>query len=185
VTDMFPRVGFLHQGYDREQVNEFFTNIRAAYEREIIDPNGLTPMDIRHAAFDMRGRGYKTTAVDPALDRLEDAFTARIRDQFVQANGLGAWHAQLAERAQVLYERLRRPKGERFSRPKGLKRGYRASTVDALLDRITAFFDKGQELTAQDLRKEIFPRRAKWRSYDESKVDAYLARAIDILQGVQ
>lgn len=185
MTDMFPRVGFLHQGYDRDQVNEFFANVRAAYERPIVDPNGLTPMDIRHAAFDMRGRGYKTTAVDAALDRLEDAFTARMREQFIQANGINAWHAQLAERAQVLYERLRRPKGERFSRPRGLKRGYYANPVDALLDRITAFFDKGEPLTVQDLRTAIFPRRAKWRSYDESKVDAYLARAIDILQGVQ
>jgi DivIVA domain-containing protein len=182
---MFPRVGFLRQGYDREQVDEFFTNVRAAYERPVVDPNGLTPLDIRHAAFDIRGRGYKTTAVDAALDRLEDAFAARIKDQFVKTSGLGTWHAQLAERAQVLYERLRRPNGERFSHPKGLKRGYRTGDVDALLDRVTAFFDKGLPLTTQDLRTAIFPRRAKWRSYDESKVDAYLARAIDILQGVQ
>ncbi|MCJ7827503.1 MAG: DivIVA domain-containing protein [Demequinaceae bacterium] len=181
---MFPRVGFLRQGYDWEQVNEFFTNVRVAYERTVVDPNGLTPLDIRHAAFDLRGRGYKTTEVDAALDRLEDAFSARIKDQFVHQHGVEAWHAQLAERAQVLYERLRRPKGERFSHPKRLKRGYRTNDIDALLDRITAFFDRGQALTPSDIRTAIFPRRAKWRSYDESKVDAYLARAIDILQGI-
>ncbi|MBN2176136.1 MAG: DivIVA domain-containing protein [Demequinaceae bacterium] len=184
MTDMFPRVGFLRQGYDREQVEEFFTNVRAAYERPIVDPNGLMPIDIRHAAFDIRARGYKTAEVDAALDRLEDAFAARLKDQFVHQQGIEAWHAQLAERAQVLYERLRRPKGARFSHPKRLRRGYRASDVDALLDRITAFFDRGTPLTPNDLRSAIFPRKAKWRSYDESKVDAYLARAIDILQGV-
>lgn len=185
MTDMFPRVGLLRQGYDRAQVEEFFANVRAAYERPVVDPNGLTPLDIRHAAFDIRGRGYKTTAVDAALDRLEDAFAARIREQAVQVSGVNAWHAHLAERAQVLYERLRRPEGERFSQPKLLRRGYKTGDVDALLDRITAFFDKGEPLAANDLRTAIFKRRAKWRSYDESKVDAYVARAVDILQGVQ
>lgn len=184
MTDMFTRAGFLRQGYDREQVDEFFAGVRAAYERPAVDPNGLTPLDIRHAAFDLRAGGYKTTEVDSALDRLEDAFATRLKEQFVQQHGLEAWHAQLAERAQVLYGRLRRPRGKRFSRPRWLRRGYRAGDVDNLLDRLTAFFDTGQPLTPGDLRSAIFPRRAKWRSYDEAKVDAYLARAVDVLQGV-
>jgi len=184
VTEIFPRAGFLRQGYDREQVDEFFDKVRVAYERPVVDPGGLTPLGIRHAAFDLRAGGYKTVEVDAALDRLEDAFAARIKEQFVQQNGIEAWHAQLAGRAQVLYERLRRPRGKRFSRPRFLGRGYKAGEVDDLLDRLTAFFDKGNPLTAAELRSAIFPRRAKWRSYDEAKVDAYLARAVDILQGV-
>jgi DivIVA domain-containing protein len=184
VTDMFPRAGFLRQGYDREQVDEFFDKVRVAYERSMLDPNGLTPLTIRHAAFDLRSGGYRTIEVDAALDRLEDAFAARIKDQYIHQHGVEAWNNQLAQRAQVLYERLRRPKGKRFSHPRWLGRGYKARTVDDLLDRMTAFFDRGEPLTPSDLRTAIFPRRAKWRSYDEAKVDAYLARAVDILQGV-
>ena len=185
MTDMFPRVGYLHHGYDCEQVDDFFASVKAAYERTVVDPNGLAPLDIRHAAFDLTGRGYKTTAVDAALDRLEDAFAVRIRDQFVHANGRDAWNAQLAARAQVLYDRLRRPKGDRFSRPAILHRGYYAKEVDLLLDRITAFFDTGAALTPQDLRTATFARRRRGRAYNERQVDAYVARAIDIFLGVQ
>ncbi len=185
MTELFPRVGILRRGYDREQVDEFFAAVRAAYERPVMDPNGLSPIEIRHAAFDLSARGYRTADVDAALDRLEDAFANRLREQFVRAYGRDVWNAQLAERAQVLYDRLRRPKKQRFSRPRGLRRGYRTRDVDALLDRITAFFDTATPLTAKDLRLAIFRRRAKWRAYDEAKVDAYLARAVDILLGVQ
>ena len=82
MSDLFPRVSFLQKGYDRRQVEEFFTNVRAAYERPTVDPGGMTPLDIRRAAFDLAGRGYKTEDVDAALDRLEDAFAARLREQF-------------------------------------------------------------------------------------------------------
>jgi DivIVA domain-containing protein len=185
MTELFPRVSILRRGYARAQVDEFFAAVRAAYERPVMDPNGLSPIEIRRAAFDLEARGYKTPDVDAALDRLEDAFATRLREQYVRASGRDAWNAILAERAQVLYDRLRRPTKQRFSRPKGLRRGYRTQDVDGLLDRITAFFDTGAPLTAKDLRFAIFRRRAKWRAYDEGKVDAYLARAVDIFLGVQ
>ena len=78
-------------------------------------------LDVRRAAFDLKHGGYKTAAVDTALDRLETAFAKRAREQFVRAHGQEAWMKQLAQRAQVLYPRLRRPKGERF-RPPGRSR---------------------------------------------------------------
>lgn len=184
MSKMFPSAGLLRYGYNREQVEEFFTTVRAAYERPEVDPNGLSPLEIRKAAFDLKMRGFKTADVDAALDRLEDAFAVRLRDQFIRARGQEGWHAFLAERAQVLYDRLRRPKGERFSRPKGVRRGYDTKPVDALLDRITQFFDTGAPVTPSDIRLAAFKRRANWRAYDERSVDAYLAKAVDILQGV-
>lgn len=185
MTELFPRAGFLRRGYDREQVESFFAGVRAAYERPSVDPNGLAPLDIRRAAFDLSTRGYRTTDVDAALDRLEDAFGTRLREQFVQAYGRDAWNAQLAAHAEVLYGRLRRPVGQRFARPRGIGRGYKAKEVDALLDRITAFFDAGAPITPADLRTSAFRHAAKWRSYREDQVDAYLAKAVDILLGVQ
>src|SRR5690606_17920617 len=106
MSDLFPKVSFFRTGYDRVQVDDFFANVRASYERPTVDPDGMTPLDIRRAAFDLARRGYKTEDVDAALDRLEDAFAARLREQFVAAHGTDAWNRQVADRAQVLRERL-------------------------------------------------------------------------------
>lgn len=184
MSSLFPRATPLRQGYRRKQVDEFFANVRTAYEKPVVDPEELTPIEIRQAAFDLRLGGYRTEAVDSALDRLEEAFAHRLRSQFVQARGQDAWNADLAQRAQVLYERLRRPATERFSRPGLIHRGYDAAEVDALMDRITAFFDRGEPITPQEIRTSTFRRRPRRRAYDEGKVDAYFAKAVDILLGV-
>lgn len=180
----FPRVGLLRTGYSIKQVDEFFARARAAYEQPMLDQNVMSPMAIRHAAFDLKYRGYQTDAIDTALDRLEDAFAKRLREQFVQAHGQDAWNADLGQRAQALYDNLRRDKGKRFSRPSGMNKGYDAKQVDAVLDRLTQFFDTGAALTAHDLRTAAFARKGKRGAYDEAEVDSYLARAVDILQGV-
>ena len=118
------------------------------------------------------------------IHRLEDAFAKRLRDQFVQANGQAAWQQDLSTRAQTLYDNLRREKGKRFSRPGGLGKGYDTKQVDELLERLTTFFDTGAPIVADDIRTAAFARRIKPRAYDEDEVDAYLAQAVDILQGV-
>ena len=141
MTDLFPRAGFLRTGYQRSQVDEFFARARGAYERPHMYEQAMSALDIRRAAFDLKRGGYKTSAVDDALDRLEAAFAARVREQYVRAHGQDAWMQVLAERAQVLYPRLRRPRGERFRHPDGGKKGYSAAEVDQLLDRLIGFFD--------------------------------------------
>ena len=151
----------------------------------MLDDGGLTAIDVRQAAFDLKRGGYKTAAVDSALDRLETAFATRAREQFVRAHGQEAWMNQLAERAQVLYPRLRRPKGQRFRQPVKSRTGYDAREVDALIERLIAFFDTGEPLTPQDLMQTSFKRRGKRGAYDERTVDAFIARAVDILMGAQ
>jgi DivIVA domain-containing protein len=93
--------------------------------------------------------------------------------------------SQLADRAQVLYPRLRRPKGERFRQPVKSRHGYDAREVDALIERLIAFFDTGEHLTPEDLRHATFKRRGKRGAYDERTVDAFFARAVDVLMGAQ
>lgn len=183
MSDLFPRAGFLSSGYHRAQVDEFFARARAAYERPHMDEQALSALDIRRAAFDLKRGGYKTGPVDDALDRLEAAFATRVREQYVRAHGQEAWMQVLAERAQVLYPRLRRPHGERFRHPDRGKKGYSAKEVDALLDRLIAFFDTGAPVTAEDLRTAAFSLESRKKAYDERTVDVYLARAIDILLG--
>ena len=184
MTELFPKVSWFRTGYDRDQVNEFFSVVRAAYEQPAVDPNGVSPLTIREAAFDLARRGYRTDSVDLALDRLEDAFAGRIRDQYITQYGQDAWQQDLAGRAEVLYDRLRRPLRERFDRPRALHKGYDAKQVDDLVDRITAFFDSGTPLSAADIRSAAFVRRGSRRAYSERQVDAFLARTVDILLGV-
>ncbi|WP_430867096.1 DivIVA domain-containing protein [Demequina aurantiaca] len=184
MTDLFPRTNKLRLGYKTEQVAEFFDQARLAYERPGSPDPEVSPLDVRRAAFDLKHGGYSTAAVDAALDRLELAFSTRTRDIFVRANGQDEWMKNLAERAQVLYPRLRRPAGARFDHPATFKRGYDVRQVDAIMARITAFFDTGQPLVADELRAVAFGSKTGKRAYDERTVDAFLARTVDILLGV-
>lgn len=184
MTDLFPRTNSLRLGYKQEQVAQFFDDARIAYERPGSPDSELSPLDVRRAAFDLKHGGYSTAAVDAALDRLELAFSTRTRDIYVRAHGKDEWMKRLAERAQVLYPRLRRTEGERFSHPTRLRHGYDARQVDVVLARITAFFDTGTPLRADELRALAFSSKMGDRAYDERTVDAFLARTVDILLGV-
>ncbi|NTV40215.1 MAG: DivIVA domain-containing protein [Demequinaceae bacterium] len=185
MNDLFPSAGFMKRGYHRGQVEAFFAEARSAYERPMLDDQALSSLDVRRAAFDIARGGYKCGAVDSALDRLELAFASRARDQFVRAYGQQAWMTRLAESAQALYPRLRRPRGDRFRAPVGSRRGYDAREVDALVERLIVFFDRGEPLAPEELRNATFHRRGKRAAYDERTVDAFLARAVEILLGAQ
>ncbi|WP_084040386.1 hypothetical protein [Demequina sp. NBRC 110053] len=182
MADLFPRAGSTKLGYSTADVDAYFGKARHLYE-QTQGAEELEQFDVRRASFGLKRGGYATGAVDSALDRLEVAFSSRIKDRYVAERGQDAWMQHLAERAQTLYPRLRRPAGERFAKPAGLSSGYSAAEVDALLDRLTAFFDQGTPLTPDEVRSATFRRRASWNAYDERVVDAYLSRALDILLG--
>ncbi|MFV0634827.1 DivIVA domain-containing protein [Demequina sp.] len=182
MADLFPRAGSTKLGYKVEDVDAYFGRARYVYEQPGAAEE-LADFDVRRASFGLQRGGYQTPAVDSALDRLEVAFTARIKERYIAEHGQDAWMQNLASRAQSLYPRLRRPAGERFAKPGAMRGGYSAADVDQLLDRMTAFFDQGKPLTADEVRAASFKRRSSWRAYDEKVVDAYLARAVDILLG--
>ena len=72
MSDMFPRASRLRPGYQREQVDRYFTTAHEIYdagEFEEMDSEG-----VRTVAFDIVRGGYDPDAVDAALDRLETAF---------------------------------------------------------------------------------------------------------------
>ncbi len=183
MPDLFPRVSSFTLGYHQREVDKYFARARDAYEKPSYTGD-LAAFDVRRASFDLKRGGYSTAAVDSALDRLEVAFSTRVRERFVRERGQEAWMAELAERAQTLYPRLRRPEGERFAAPGAFGGGYDRRQVDALLDRLTAFFDQGRPVSAEEIRSATFARRRSWGAYDERVVDVYLARAVDILLGV-
>ncbi|GIG25238.1 DivIVA domain-containing protein [Cellulomonas denverensis] len=176
---MFRRVSGMKTGYHTEEVDDFFAHARTVYEQ---GPAGaLTGKDVRTVAFDLVRHGYSTTAVDAALDRLEAAFVARSRADFINERGRQAWLEHLADQARTLYGRLTRPDGERFAPPTGRKTGYDAAQVDDLCHRLIAYFDRNEPLAAQELRTAVFARARGNHAYDEGPVDAFLERAVDVL----
>lgn len=182
-TKMFRTVGRLRFGYDPDQVDTFFTHARRAYEGDRGEP--LSGSDVRRAAFDVVRGGYVTSSVDAALDRLERAFAARQRSEFVAALGQQAWMEQVATQARTLYERLRRPDGERFAPARRGEQAYAAEDVDALCRRLVEYFDKGTPLTSDEIRQTTFGRAHGHGGYAEGPVDAFCDRAVEVLLGVE
>lgn len=181
-TRTFSRVGRLSRGYEPAEVDAFFDAARAAYEREP-GARKFKASDVREAAFHQVRGGYSTSEVDLALDRLETAFVRQERAENVAAKGQDQWLAMVADRATTLYGRLVRQPGERFRHPDG--RGYRASEVDAFLDRLSAFFEDGGEMTANEVRYVTFSPARGREAYEEGVVDAFLSRAVEVLTAVE
>lgn len=181
-TAMFPHVGRLSKGYDPDQVDEFFARARMAYEGPVTE--SMSGSDVRAVAFDLVRGGYLTGAVDGAMDRLEGAFVRRERAAVVRRSSQQEWMANVADRATTLYPRLVRPRGTRFA-PPAHGRGYAADDVDAVLDRLVAYFDKGAGLTSSELRAVTFRAARGDRAYAEGPVDAFLDRAVEVLLAVE
>ncbi|UFU04165.1 DivIVA domain-containing protein [Ruania suaedae] len=179
---LFPTVKGWSTGYDQDEVEDFFADARASYEGA--EGGDVCAQDVRQVAFDLVRGGFEPAAVDAALDRLEGAFVQRERADFIASRGQEAWMEQVADRATTLYPRLVRPAGERFAPPER-GRGYSAAAVDAVMDRLVAYFDSGHVLTAAELRHVTFPRASRSRSYAEGPVDAFLDRAVDVLLAVE
>lgn len=182
MSDAFPKVSLFKRGYDPAAVDAFFEDARRAYEGGVPSER-FSAEQVRQATFVLKRRGYRTEAVDAAMNRLEAAFVERDRADHVAVNGENAWYERVADRATTLYPRLLRPRGERFSHPKSGP-GYDARAVDDLLDRLAAYFDDKGEITVEDVRHAVFrPARGR-KAYSEGPVDAYLGRAVEILLAV-
>ncbi|OZB50129.1 MAG: cell division protein DivIVA [Cellulomonas sp. 14-74-6] len=180
---MFRTVSSVRRGYDPDEVDEFFSHARSMYEQG--PAGGLSGKDVRRVSFSMIRGGYVTAAVDAALDRLEAAFVARSRADFVAQRGQEAWLAHLGEQARTLYGRLGRPDGDRFAPPEGRQPGYEPADVDQLCHRLVAYFDTGAPLTAAEVRNATFRSRSGKNGYDEASVDAFFGRAVEVLLGVE
>lgn len=180
MKDLFPTVGW-GSGYDRHEVQEFFSRARSAYEDGAED---MDAQDVRTVSFELSRGGYDPTAVDGALDRLEGAFVQRHRADFIAARGQDAWMEHVAQRATTLYPRLVRPAGERFA-PPTRGRGYDSAAVDEVMESLVEYFDAGGSLTAAELRHASFVTARKSRAYAEGPVDAFLDRAVDVLLAVE
>lgn len=180
----FRRVGRLSQGYHVGQVDDFFARAREAYERAGLQP-GLSSSEVRRVGFDLVRGGYDIGQVDSALDRLEDAFARREYAAMRGRLGEDGTLAELTDRARVLRGRLVRPDGERFDRARGLAPAYDVADVDRLCVRLLGYFEDGEPMSVDEVRRAVFRARRGTRGYAEPQVDAFLDRVVEVMAAVE
>lgn len=182
MSTTFPRVR-KSKGYDVDEVEDFLEDARRAYTGDPAAAATVTSASIRQVAFSMRKGGYSPAHVDAALTRLEEAFAARERDRVLTQAGDTAWMDRTRSDAQVILDRVTRPRGRRFDRLGILTTGYSVRDVDAFADRIARYLQQGTPLDVEDVRSAVFA--AQRGGYSETQVDVVLDAVIDVLLAVK
>ncbi|MEJ3404239.1 DivIVA domain-containing protein [Rathayibacter sp. YIM 133350] len=182
MSSPFPLAHRGKPGYNVEQVDAFLLKARAAYDSQPGE-GVLSADDIRRTAFSMQKGGYSTQHVDAALERLEDAFATREREHALQALGNEQWYREARATAQVILNRLDRPKGHRFERTSVLTVGYSTADVDRFAAKLTRYFQDGYPLSVDDVRTIVF--RPQRGGYREAQVDVVLDSVVDVMLAVR
>lgn len=184
-TAPFERVDRGTYGYNIRQVDRFLAKARGSVDRPGPQRARLTSSDVRTVAFSPSRGGYEAQSVDAALDRLEDAFVQRERDRLIAEQGEEAWLQGIGRLSDVLRDRLRRAPGERFrrsARPDAAS--YDVADVDALCDQLLSYLDRQRPLSVDVVRRAAFRATRGGEGYEESQVDAFLDRAVELMAGI-
>ncbi|WP_295789927.1 DivIVA domain-containing protein [uncultured Microbacterium sp.] len=175
----FPESGRA-KGYEKRAVDAFLARAREAFEAD--DIGTMRSSEVRSVAFPLVRGGYAVTAVDAALGRIEDTFAAREREHALSRLGARAWVAETRDTAQVVLDRLRRPRGARFERVGMLRYGYRVDEVDVVADRVARYLAAGDPVTPEQVRAVAF--RLQRGGYRETQVDAVLDSVVEVMLAV-
>lgn len=172
----FPHAKPRKLGYNPAEVDEFIAEARTVYSNH---QDGAF-LNIREKEFTLVRGGYSVSAVDSALDRLEDSFSERHYRAIVQRSGVEALNERANELRILLVGRIERPKGKRFKRTGLVLRGYSRSQVDKFLLNVSSHIDTRSELSVDEVRRVLFtPKRG---GYAENQVDAFIDAVIELLQ---
>lgn len=174
----FPTAKRSTLGYKPEQVDAFIAKAREQYARSDIDL--LVSTDLRHAEFTLVKGGYSITAVDVAIDRLEDAFATRELQRRKERVGDWALNRRAEELRELLLGRTSRPKRRRFSNTGFVLRGYSRKQVDTFIDVVAEHLVSGESLSLDYVRRIVF--KAKRGGYAENQVDSFIERVVELLQ---
>jgi DivIVA domain-containing protein len=177
---LFPLEKGRTKGYERRAVDAFLIRARSAFETG--ETGTVNAATIRAVSFPMVRHGYSVVAVDTALARIENAFASRQRDQAIAEGGTAAWLDTTRQEAQVILDRLSRPKKERFDRVGFGRWGYRIDEVDVVADKIAAYFTSGAPVSADQVRSVAF--RMQRGGYSEVQVDAVLDAVVEVMLAV-
>lgn len=179
VTSAFPLATGKQLGYDPGRVDEFLDRARATFDQLAPAADDVTALEIRHAAFPLKRRGYSARHVDAAMDRLEEVFYDRERSARIAEIGEDAWWREVQQTLSEVRGRVGREPGKRFRARGPFALGYRKSQVDAFLDRVAALLAGEGSMTTSEVRNVVF--HAQWRGYDEDQVDALLDAVVDLM----
>ena len=181
----FERVQRNEYGYNAKQVDQFLQRARVSLETPTAAVHVITSADVRAVAFDPVKGGYAAAVVDAALDRLEDAFARRERDELVAAKGEDAWLREIGSLSGILRGRLHRPDGERFRRPaKGKARSYNTVDVDNLCHDLIGYLEEDRPLSVDNVRRAVFRPAVGKDGYEENQVDAFLDRVVELMAAI-
>lgn len=184
MSETFPRTRASKLGYKVSAVEQFLATARMAYDAESGDTGSiLTAENIRRIGFEMEKGGYLPAAVDGALERLEDAFSARERDRAASLQGDEAWFGEARERAREILARLERSRRHRFDGSGIFRLGYEKRDVDAFVDVLISYFRQGKQVSVSDVRAVVF--RSRTRGYSEAQVDLVLDSVVDVMLAVR
>lgn len=178
MSNTFPTTAAKSLGYEPEQVDRVIAKAR----EQFADPNSklVTSDALRGAEFDLVKGGYSISAVDAALDRLDDAFAAREAKALQSQLGDYGLNDYCSRIQEAVLGRCERPKSKRFSGTGVLLRGYSKKQVDALTERVYRHLTAKQPLELDDLRRAVF--RSKRGGYAENQVDAFIDKVVELLQ---
>lgn len=176
----FPDAPGRRKGYEKRAVDAFLTRAREAFESD--EPGALRSTEVRAVAFPLVRGGYAIAPVDAALGRIEDAFAAREREEAMNRRGARAWVSESRETAQVVLDRLIRPRGQRFDRVGFLRYGYRVDEVDLVADKLARYLAAGETVTVEQVRAVAF--RMQRGGYNEAQVDAVLDAVVEVILAV-
>ena len=85
--------------------------------------------------------------------------------------------------AQVLLDRVVRPRGRRYKRVGWFTLGYSVREVDMLSDRIAAYFQAGRPISVDDIRTSAF--KGQRGGYQETQVDTVLDAVVQVMLAVR
>ncbi len=187
----FTLVGPKEIGYNVKQVDVFLEHARAYCLNSDTGGKHMTSHDVRTAAFEPAKGGYSAQAVDAAMDRIEDEFVLREKELMIAADGEKAWTMKIGKMASVLRARLHRPDGERFRRSsKRHAQSYSVEDVDVLCRELLVYIENNGELSVDGdlsvdvVRRAVFAPAVGPEGYEESQVDAFLDRVVELMAAI-
>ncbi len=167
-----------HRGYEIAEVDHFLAEAKEQFD--LISGGTMTAESVRAKRFALVSNGYSISAVDAALDRIEDVFAERELRHKLLIEGKAAFEARMQTQREVIDSRIGRSRGRRFKRRSLFNRGYSPREVDALVDMVALHFEGKMPITEREVRLTVF--RLKRGGYAEFQVDAFIDRVIEVLQ---